>query len=246
MRERGSATGALMTILLLAGLLTLGVKYFKFDEALAPFASKWQSWLEAGSLPTGGKIFKKPQGKGKKVAIVYAYPGQCYGKEDREGLGEIVAVGEVLAQALEELGIEVLHKPDAHTASYSQAQKEVAAVAKALQESENVALVLDLHREAAPAQLRQGYQLAAKVEGKAQRLARLQLFVPQNDQKLGLLAGSIWSGAEELYPGLVRGLVRGGNAEVITMMMGDWQGNTLPEAQASAKLLAKVLAQVLQ
>ncbi len=247
-KEKGSATGALMTILLLVGFLTLGVKYFNFDEALAPFARKWESWLESGSLPTAGKLRSKAKGKeeGPQVAILYAHPGQCYGKPDLEGAGEIVEGGAELARALEEKGIGFRHEPQVHAVSYSEAEAAIGGIAEELKRQyPSLKVILDLHRDAAPEGLRPTYKLAVAKDGAQKQLARVQLLLPPDQSELGLMAGKIWSRAEEEYPGLIRGMLRTGGPQVLTVMMGDWQANTLEQAKASASLLGDLLAQVL-
>lgn len=248
-REKGSATGALMTLLLLVGFLTLGIKYFNFDEALAPFARKWESWLQNGghSLPTGGKLWGKPKSQGPKVAIVYAHPGQCYGKTDIEGVGEIVEVGKELARELEEREIQSIHNQQVLSASYAEAEEDIAKQTRELKgQYPSLQVILDLHRDAAPDPLRQTYKLEVADKGEKKTLARLQLLLPTNQEKdLSLLAGKIWTQAEEQYPGLVRGIARTGGQEVLTVMIGDWQANNLVQAKASARLFGSVLAQVL-
>jgi stage II sporulation protein P len=248
-REKGKgAGGTLMTLLLLVGFLTLGVKYFNLDQAFSPFVSKWESWLQNGTLalPTMGKL--KEQGTaGPQVAILYAHPGQCYGKEDLTEEGEIVQVGTELAGYLQERGIEVLHQRQNAAASYAEAKEVLSNLAQELkQQYPSLQIILDLHRDAAPQTIRQTYKLTISEAGGEKQLARLQFLLPQaQDQKLALLAGELWSEAEKKYPGLLRGMVRTGNHGLLTVMVGDWQANSLSEAKASARLLGELLSQVL-
>jgi|LFRM01.1.fsa_nt_gb stage II sporulation protein P len=234
-----------MTLLLLVGFFTLGVKYLNLEEAFSPFVEKWQSWLEDGSavLPTLGK---GNRASGPAVAILYAHPGQCYGREDIHGPGEIVQVGEELARSLEERGIEVLQYSDNPASSYAEAKEQIGSLAQELRKQHpSLKLVLDLHRDAAPETVRHTYKLAVSEGGAERKLARLQFILPQGEKELVLLAGKLWSRAEEKYPGLLRGMVRTGTSEVLTVMVGDWQANTLSEAKASARLLAELLGDVL-
>jgi stage II sporulation protein P len=250
-RENGkSGAGTLMTLLLLVGFLTIGVKYFNFKQALAPFAAKWENWLQngvGGSLPTVGKLtLKGKKAAGPLVAILYAHPGQNYGKADADGQGEIVEVGSQLAMCLEEKGIQTLHEAKPPAASYSQAQAALADLGKELKaQYPSLKIIVDLHRDAAPETLQNTYKLTVTEEGTAKKLAKLLFLLPE-DRQLALTAGEIWSLAEKKYPGLLRGMVRsGGSPGVLTVMVGDWQANTLPEAKASARLLGELLSQVL-
>ncbi len=167
----------------------------------------------------------------------------------------IVRVGAKLAEDLRALGIKVTHSradniKDNYTAAYNQSLKTVMA---ALEAEPTIEYVFDVHRDAVPRSA-----TTTVIEG--QSVGRLYFLVGSNEslnhpnwRKNMAFAEKLHAKAEELYPGLSRGILNRQTARfnqhvrenaVLIEIGGD--KNTMEEALRTASLLAKIIAEVIR
>ena len=187
-------------------------------------------------------------------------PGQDYKETSeyrtRDTDYNMVAVGDLLAQQLRQLGIGVVHDRQLHddpsySSAYANSRKSVE---QYLQEYPSIRLVLDLHRDAALNADGSQYATSATIDG-------------QQAAQIMLLAGTDWKGGshpgwqenlalalklqvllEQAHPGITRRtLVRGSifNQDLcggmLIVEMGT-AGNTLQETLRAVPPLAKAIA----
>lgn len=198
-----------------------------------------------------------------KVAVFHTHSSEAYrasqgsdylwGKTDG-----VVKVGATLAQELEKLGVGTVHSSKVHdypdwTRSYSRAATTIRSI---LESSRDLKALLDIHRDAIPAN-RESLRCAT-VNG--QKVARV-LFVVTDDSS-GLahpnwrrnyaFALKVSAALDRVAPGVSRGVAIHKNGRfnqqlhdrAIIIEIGG-TSNTLEEATRSAKLVAKAVAQAL-
>ena len=170
-----------------------------------------------------------------------------------------VAVGAVLASGLEEAGLKVLHDDTQHdNPAYTGAYQRSNATVKGYQKQyPHLQVLLDIHRDAILYSDTNIAKTVAWVDGK--KAAQLMIIAPYDSGTLGIprwrenlrfavaLAGAI----EERYPGLCRPIFFCSRAYTFACGDGDLllefgtNGNTMEEAQYTARLIAPILAEVL-
>lgn len=219
------------------------------------------------SLPDAGRVREAPtKGWGEKplVIIYHSHSSEAYkptsgvnyvwGKPDG-----VIAVGRVLTRELENFyHIPVVHSEEIHDFPvWREAyMNSLITVTRLLKENPSAEVVIDIHRDSVPATIPAG----GTVKFGARRAARV-LIVVSND-KFGLphphwrenyaFAKYLAARAEEMYPGLVRGVDLRSDGRwnqhvhprAIILEMGS-VSNSRAEAEEAAVLMADVIASVL-
>ena len=210
-------------------------------------------------------------GQGPKVLIVHSHSTEAYDPSDGLTYKEIpawrtldetrnvIAVGEVLAEKLTELGVEVIHDttihdyPDYNTSYYNCLQS----IQTWQEKYPQIQMVLDIHRDAVEDEQGQAVAMLSDQEGNS--VAQLMLVVGTDEGGLehphwqdnlanALKLQSVLMGE---YPGLCRSLdlrTERFNQHVaagaVLIEVGT-TGNTLTQAKASAELLAQAVAKTM-
>lgn len=195
-----------------------------------------------------------------QVLIVHTHTTESYFEQDRsvDETKNMTAVGNVIAQKLEEGGIPTVHDITVHDyPSYNNAYTRAAATTKnRLAENPGIKIVLDVHRDAVAAADGSKLKLACDING--EKSAQV-MFVVGTDAQLTheywqenlKLALKLQRMANEMYPGLMRPInlrEQRFNQQLskgsIIIEVGT-NGNTLDEAKKGAELIANVLVEVL-
>lgn len=194
----------------------------------------------------------------------YSQLGGAYEESDRSRTEDktknVVQVGNVLADALAERGLTVLHDTElydfpTYSGSYS---RSLASVEKYLAEYPSVKIVIDLHRDAATSEDGSAYRTEYMAPG---GIIASQLMIIAATGESGLnfpnwqenmrLALRLQSKMAEKYPGLARPLYVSTErynqhaAPGYLLIEIGTDGNTLAEAENAAVLLADCMAEVL-
>ncbi|QHI71173.1 stage II sporulation protein P [Aminipila terrae] len=167
--------------------------------------------------------------------------------------GTVREVGNVLTAELQKQGIQVVHDKTIHdNPSYNQSySRSLETIKNLLGKYQNVAVVIDLHRDAA------GYSggagKTAIVNGET--VAKYNLVVGNgnpNADKLKIFANTVNKKAEEMYPGYGGRIIE--KAYKFNQYVSDYDllleignnENNIRESKASAKCFADVLAAVIK
>ncbi len=173
----------------------------------------------------------------------------------------MVAVGTVLAQKLEEAGIGVVHITRQHdNPSYNGAyDKSAQTVQEALEQYPTIQVILDIHRDAIQRDADTIVKAVAEVEGK--KAAQLMIIAGcDDDGSLGMprweenfrFSAALQDILETMYPGLCRPVFfcyRKYNMDLCpngALIEIGSHGNTLEEAQYTAELLGNALIVLLR
>ena len=170
--------------------------------------------------------------------------------------GGVAEVGAELAAVLEQRGIRAIHDRTVHDyPNYSEAfVHAVNAINQLLRSNPDVVAVLDIHRDALPADYPDGYT-TAEVDG--QKVAKILLVVgdvanPYADQNLAF-AEALRAKLNDLYPGVSRGIkvqhasLNGHvHPNAVSVFIGDYRDNTLDEAKAAARMLGEALTRLFE
>lgn len=207
-----------------------------------------------------------------QVLIVHTHTTECYMTEERDYYTDadrtrttnnsknIVAVGEILKETLEEEGIGVVHATEKHdypeyTGSYDRAADTIK---KYLKKYPTIKVVIDLHRDSITSSDGTKSALVKEVEGK--KAAQVMLVSGcQSGTVTGFdnwkenfrLAVRLQQTMEVMYPGLARPILftpRRYNQHLTTgslLIECGTEANTLEQAKYSAKLLGKSLVSTL-
>ena len=180
---------------------------------------------------------------------------ECGSFRTREADYNMVAVGEALAQKLEEAGIHVIHDRTLHddpsyNAAYSSAR---ASVKKYLDQYPSIQLVLDLHRDAAT--YADGSQFATSVTVDGEKIAQLMLVMgtdtsglhyPNWQENLSV-ALKVLAQLETEAPGITRTTTlrtsrynQDLHSAMLLVEVGS-AGNTLSQAKAAVEILAEAI-----
>lgn len=166
--------------------------------------------------------------------------------------GTVREVGDVLTRELEKQGFQVVHDKTIHdnpsyNQSYSRSLKTINCL---LGKYKNVAMVIDLHRDAAGYSGNSGKTTIVNGE----TVAKYSLVVGNgnpNAEKLKIFANAVNRKAEETYPGYGGRIIE--KAYKFNQYVSDYylllevgnNENNIREAKASAKYLADVFAKVI-
>ena len=148
------------------------------------------------------------QEQGKKtglIGIYHTHNAESYiptdGTDSIDGKGGIHAVGDSFASALENLGVEVGYSEKLHLPHDRGAYRRSRSTVLELL-SQNPDAIFDVHRDAAP-------QNAYAAQIGDDWITQIQFVVGRQNQNLGInrqYAQSLKAAADEMYPGLVKGI----------------------------------------
>lgn len=183
---------------------------------------------------------------GNKILLLHTHNAESYvrsdGQEAIEGRGGIHKVGKSLAQGLEKEGFTVIHDESLHLphdrGAYRRSRQTIVQHLR-----DRPAVVVDVHRDAVPQEV---YAHEIDGEGVTQIRAVVGRQNPNSAQNLQF-ARQLKAVADELYPGLMKGIFFGrGNynqdlgPRVILLEMGS-HTNARESAERSAGFMAEVM-----
>lgn len=250
--ERRNGPGILFILVVLVVVAIVGAKFFGFT----PNGLKLPQGI--GKSETGEQTPQDGQGV-PKVLVYYSHTSENYQPAEPHAkgkAGQIVDVGTEMVRALEAQGILALHVTTAHDhPNYDEAfVHSLATVNEVLAANDGIEVVLDIHRDALPADKPDGYT-TVEIDGKP--VAKLLLVVgdlsnPLADQNLAF-AELLRDKLNMVYPGIMRGIkVQHGdyNGKVhpnsVQVFIGEYHDNTAEEAKAAAKYLAEGVAALIK
>lgn len=246
-----SGPGLLLVLVALVVAGLVGAKYLGLSPGGTPSKKR---------PPAGTAENLKEPGSQEQLARILIYhshtsenyqPGESH---SRGKPGEIVSVGEELSRALEEKGIKTIHNKTIHDyPRYDEAFINAGATLNdVLRANQGIEMVLDVHRDGLPPGKPDGYT-TADIGG--QTAAKILIVVgdvanPYAAENIAF-AEQVRETMNALYPGLARGVkVQHGNyngnihPNSVQVFVGDYRDNSLDEALISARLLADMLAQI--
>lgn len=194
-----------------------------------------------------------------KVLVYHSHATENYSPKDSHERGgdpgDVVAVGELFVSELEARGVRAIHDRTVFDKPrYSEAFiRSEEMVERVLGENDQVQMVLDLHRDGLQ-EKPEGY---TTVELDGREVAQVLFVVGDKDnsrvEENVAFAERISEALEQTYPGVSRG-VRVFQSDYsqelhpnsVMVVIGDWRGNTIEQANESAKLLAEVVATLVE
>ncbi len=223
--------------------------------------------VDLGELCAGDLKFSI-DGDGPQVLIVHTHTTECYNGDEMPGETErttdkeksVVAVGRVIAETLEEYGINVYHDETFHDYPSYQGSytRSLATVTRIMEENPSVKIVLDVHRDAFVYE--DGTRL--RVVDENADVPTSQVMLVSGTDSMGLynpewrenlrFAAKIQNAAELMYPGLMRPIDLRTERFNLHMTTGSLilevgsNGNTLEEAKNAGKDVARAIAAVLE
>ena len=188
------------------------------------------------------------------VLVFHSHASENYKPKDsheRGSTGDIVRVGEAFVAELSSLGVLAIHDKSIHDQPrYSEAFINSEKKAnELLAANPSIQIVLDIHRDG----LEDKPDDYTKARTNGIDAAKILFVVGDKDnehlEENTQFAQAISDALEKEYPGITRG-VRVFKSDYsgelhpnsIMVLVGDWRGNTLDEAIASARILARVVA----
>lgn len=253
-RKEKNGPGLLFVLVTLVVVAVVGARFFGFypesEEEKAPQPPTAQE-EQSGTPPSVPAV--------PKVLVLHSHTTENYHPNDshqQDGEpGDIVQVGKVFVQALLEKGVTAVHDQTIHDRPrYSDAFINSAKVIeRALAENSEIQMVLDIHRDGLQDKP-EGY---TTTEINGEKFAQILFIVgDQNNEKIEenmAFARQISDALEAKYPGISRG-VRVFKSDYsgdlhpnsVMVVIGDWKGNTVEEANRSAVLLAEVVASMIK
>lgn len=240
----------LLIVVTLVVVAVVGARFFGFypeDEAEdSPTPPTADEELSESQIPTS---------RTPRVLVLHSHATENYHPKDshqHDGQpGDVVEVGKVFVQALLEREVLVVHDQTIHDRPrYSDAFVNSAKlIQNALTENPDIQMVLDIHRDGLQDKP-DGY---TTININGQDVAKILFVVgDQNndmvDENLAF-AKQISDALEAKYPGMSRG-VRVFKSDYsgdlhpnsVMVIIGDWEGNTIEQANTSALLLAEIIA----
>ncbi|HEX6972672.1 MAG TPA: stage II sporulation protein P [Limnochordia bacterium] len=247
--------GLLFVLVLLVVAAVVGAKLF----GLGP-GGRW-SLHRSGQAPgelSGGADRPAPRASGPEVIVYHTHARENFSPKvahEPRGEGDIVRVGAVLARELEALGFGVQHIKEIHdlprwSEAFDRARRSLT---DALAKAPGVVAVIDLHRDAIE---QPGSEPAATPAAPPGAAAPILLVVgdTENPEAAANLAFAqrLRNALDEVQPGIARGVRlyhRAMNGDLhpnsLQVYIGDYDENTVAEAEAAAVILARALARVL-
>ncbi|HHT42607.1 MAG TPA: hypothetical protein GX014_04320 [Firmicutes bacterium] len=249
-RNEKNGPGLLFIVVTLIVVAVVGARFFGFmpgdteEDTPRPPVVK----IDDPPPPEGSEEETVP-----KVLVFHSHASENYKPKDsheKGGPGDVVQVGAILVEELKSLGIQAIHDQSIHDQPrYSEAflnsEKKVSEILAA---NPTVQVVLDIHRDG----LQDKPDDYTKARANGMDVAKLLFVVGDKDNDLLeeniRFAQKVSDALEDQYPGVTRG-VRVFKSDYsgelhpnsIMVLIGDWRGNTVEEAEASARLLARVL-----
>lgn len=180
------------------------------------------------------------------IAIYHTHNAESYvpsdGTDSINGKGGIHQVGRAFADALDDLGIAIDYSENLHLphdrGAYRRSRETVLELL-----SSNPDAIFDVHRDAAP-------QSAYAIELQDEWMTRVMFVVGRQNQNLGVnrkYAQSLKATADEMYPGLVKGIFygRGNYNQDLTplslLLEVGAHTNSRPAAERGVSLFAEVV-----
>lgn len=171
------------------------------------------------------------------------------------GPGDVVKVGQALVDSLRAQGVGAVHVATVHDLPdwRSAGIKARESVMQALSRNDGIRVVLDIHRDALP-EGSGGRGATVTVNG--EEVARILLIVGTSENPSApantRYANRLKEKLEELAPGITRGvrlLAQSTHGDLhensVTVYVGDYEENTLDQAQRAARLLGEAVAALL-
>ncbi len=186
------------------------------------------------------------EGTRGKIALYHTHNAESYvptdGTDSINGKGGIHHVGRAFANALDDLGIEVDYSEQLHLphdrGAYRRSRETVLELL-----SDNPDAIFDVHRDAAP-------QSAYAIQLGDEWITQVHFVVGRQNQNLGVnrkYAQSLKAIADEMYPGLVKGIFYGrGNynqdlSPLSLLLEAGAHTNSRPAAERGISLFAEVV-----
>ena len=212
-------------------------------ELVKPEVFRWNELQKELGLAA---IEGSEQGERGQIALYHTHNAESYvptdGAESVNGKGGIHRVGEAFADALGDLGVTVDHSQTLHLphdrGAYRRSRETVLELL-----ADHPDAVFDVHRDAAP-------QSAYAIELGDEWVTRVMFVVGRQNQNLGInrkYAQSLKAIADDLYPGLVRGIFYGrGNynqdlSPLSLLLEVGAHTNSRPAAERGISLFAEVV-----
>lgn len=224
---------------------------YEKEEEVAVYEGVYEGWNNAAVVGVNG-VVETQAGARNVIAMYNTHSAESYvptdGTESIPGAGGIFKVGDVLAQKLQELGIQVAYDKTPHEPRDANAYRRSRRTATKLLSQHQPAAIIDIHRDGVPdPDFYRGHIHGADV-------TRLRLVVGRQNQNMQSnldFAKHIKAINDQVNPGLIRGIfIARGNynqdlsprsilIEVGTHTNERWQ------AEQGAALFAQSLPQVL-
>ena len=249
-RNEKNGPGLLFIVVTLIVVAVVGARFFGFmpgggeEEPLPPVVK-----TEDPQPPEGDAVDVTP-----KVLVFHSHASENYKPKDsheRGTYGDVVRVGEAFVQELASLGVAAIHDKTIHDQPrYSEAFVNSEKKAnELLAANSSVQVVLDIHRDG----LEDKPDDYTKARANGLEAAKILFVVGDKDndhlEENINFAQAMSDAMEKEYPGVTRG-VRVFKSDYsgelhpnsIMILVGDWRGNSVEEAVASARLLARTVA----
>ena len=205
---------------------------------------------------------------GPQVLVVHTHTTECYNGDTMSGETErttddsanVIAVGRVICDVLEENGIQTVHDTTVHDyPSYQSAYtRTLKTIEKNLQQNPSIKVVIDVHRDAFI--YADGSKLRVAYDNNGTETAKVMLVVGTDSMGLShpdwrgnlSFATKIQNAANMMYPGLMRPIDLRRERFNMHMTKGSIllevgsNGNNLPEAMEGAAQAANAIAAVLK
>ncbi len=252
-RQEKNGPGLLFILVILVVVAVVGARFFGFYPGGEP--------EEVEPTPPGQED-QQPAPKADpipRILVYHSHATENYKPKDSHQTGgspgDVVEVGNVFVSTLRQHGITAIHDRTIHDKPrYSDAFINSAKmVEELLGQNTQIQMVLDIHRDGLEDKP-EGYTTAL-VNGS--NVAKILFVVGDQDntrvEENLAFAQKISDALEAKYPGVSRG-VRVFKSDYsgqlhpnsVMVIIGDWKGNTLDEAIESAKLLAEVVAGLIE
>ncbi len=196
-----------------------------------------------------------------QVLIVHTHTSEGYQPLERtqDADQNVIAIGAIIADYLEQQGVSVIHDQTIHDADYNGSYSRCLETVEArLKENPSIQIVLDVHRDAATLEDGQSLQVTADINGT--QTGQIMLVAGTNEGGLThpnwetnlAFALRIQQAMDQYYPGLSRPLnIRKERfnqhlAPGMLIVEVAASGNTLEEAKEGAELFARSLWTVLK
>ncbi len=251
---------------------TAGGRYISYGDGLIQNTTTLSNEEVLEILETPARL--NPTEEGEPQVLIYhthateafepydrTFYDKRYNWRSRDNTNNMVAVGTVLAETLEENGISVVHIETQHDyPSYNGAyEKSAQTIQEVLEQYPSIQVILDVHRDAIQEDSSTIVKAVAEIEG--EKTAQLMIIAGcDDDGSLGMprwrenlrFAAALQSRLEGAYPGLTRPVLfsyRKYNMDLCpngALIEFGSHGNTLEEAKRAARMVGEQLAALLK
>lgn len=203
------------------------------------------------------------------VLIIHTHTTECYTPDVPTNINDtgrsidetknMLAIGEIIKERLEEAGISVIHDRTVHDyPSYQNAYgRSLATAKKQLESHKNIGIVLDIHRDAIANA--DGTRIKLVHEANGEKLAQMMIVCGTDGTGLSHpgwmsnlnFAFKIQEHANKLYPGLMRPInlrkerFNQHLTEGSLILEIGTHGNSLEEAKTGARVMGEIIADVI-